>query len=248
MIDAPVGRVVVIEPQQACPLDRFGSWLGDTAIEIIRPYLGDAVPSAPNVGLIVLGGNLSPYEDVVAPWLPAVRDLMATAASRSVPTLGICLGAQLLAIACGGRVEVAAGPGRVSGIIDVSWRAESETDPLVAGLPDPSPWPSLHADAISALPEQAIWLGASSVYPYQAFRVGDAAWGLQFHPEVSPGRFERWVAARPDVDTEATTAQFRAQDRHIALIGRTLAERFAQLCGVNRREECEVDASRHQAG
>lgn len=230
----PDGRVCVIELQRNCPLDRFGKWLGDTPIEIVRPYQGDAVPATADAGLIVLGGNVSPYEDAGAPWLPAVRELMAAAAASAVPTLGICLGAQLLAVACGGRVEVAAAPGRVAGIIDVSWRAAAESDPLVSGLPDPSPCASLHADAISVLPERATWLGTGTVYPYQAFRVGDSAWGLQFHPEVSPASFAAWAAALPDVATEPVTAQFRAHDEHVTPIGRVIARRFARLCEAAR--------------
>jgi GMP synthase (glutamine-hydrolysing) len=230
----PAGRVSVIQLQRSCPLDRFGPWLGDTVIEVIRPYRGDTVPSTAGAGLIVLGGNMSPYEDAAAPWLPAVRDLMAAAVSSAVPTLGICLGAQLLAVACGGRVDVAAAPGRISGIIDVSWRTGAESDPLVAGLPEPSPCPSFHADAISDLPDHVTWLGAGAVYPYQAFRVGDAAWGLQFHPEVSPASFAAWAAAVPGVAAEAVTAQFQAHDERVTPIGRLIAQRFAKLCAAAR--------------
>jgi len=100
--------VVVIEHEPSCPLDLFESWLDGVAVDVIRPYAGAAVPPSADDGVIVLGGHMSAYDDDLAPWLPAVRDLLATSVADGVPTLGICLGAQLLAVACGGTVEVAA--------------------------------------------------------------------------------------------------------------------------------------------
>ena len=222
--------IVVIEHEPDCPLDRMAEWLGDIAVDVIRPYAGDAVPAAVEGGLIVLGGQMSAYDDVVAPWLPAVRDLLAMAVSASVPTLGICLGAQLLAVAGGGRVDVAASAGRESGVVDARWRAEALTDPLMAGLPDPYPGPSMHADAVTALSSGATWLAASEMYPYQAFRVGAAAWGVQFHPEVSLATFHGWADLHPDVDTEAVIADYLRRDDDITHAGRTLTERFVTLC------------------
>lgn len=210
-------------------------WLGDAAVNVIRPYAGDAVPPAVEWGLIVLGGQMSAYDDAVAPWLPAVRDLLAASVAAAVPTLGICLGAQLLAVAGGGRVDVAAPAGRESGVVDVHWRAEVSSDPLLAGLPDPCPGPSMHADAVSVLPSGATWLAASEMYAYQAFRVGTAAWGVQFHPEVSPATFRAWADLHPEVDTETVAAEFARRDDDIARAGLALTERFATLCGQRTR-------------
>jgi GMP synthase (glutamine-hydrolysing) len=221
-------RVVVIEHEPGCPLDRFGGWLRGVEIEVVRPHAGDSVPAYVRDGLIVLGGQMSAYDDGVAPWLPAVRDLLARSAADGVPTLGICLGAQLLAVACGGRVEVAAAAGRESGVIDVRWRPEAALDPLVAGLADPFPGPSMHADAVVELPPDSTWLGRSELYPHQAFRVGAAAWGVQFHPEVSLPTFTGWAREHPEVDVETVTAEFKRRDGQVAAAGRALAERFAE--------------------
>jgi len=221
-------RVVVIEHEPGCPLDRFGGWLRGVDTEIVRPHAGDSVPADVRDGLIVLGGQMSAYDDGVAPWLPAVRDLLARSAADGVPTLGICLGAQLLAVACGGRVEVAAAAGRESGVIDVMWRLEAALDPLVAGMADPFPGPSMHADAVVELPPDSTWLGRSEMYPHQAFRVGAAAWGVQFHPEVSLPTFTGWAREHPEVDVETVTAEFKRRDGQLAAAGRALAERFAK--------------------
>lgn len=221
----------VVEHEPGCPLDRLGGWLSSAgaAVRVIRPYDGDPVPSSPGSGLIVLGGQMSAYDDGVAPWLPAVRALLRVAAEGATPTLGICLGAQLLAVACGGRVEVDAAPGRESGVVDVRWLASAAEDPLVSGLPDPFPGPSMHADAVVSLPAGAVLLGSSAMYPHQAFRVGAAAWGVQFHPEVSEPTFAGWAAEHPDVDSAAVVGELVSRDAEVAVAGRELATRFARL-------------------
>ena len=225
-------RVVVIEHEQGCPLDRFAGWLAGLTVEVVRPYAGDGVPDRVRQGLIVLGGQMSAYDDGVAPWLPAVRRLLARSVEDGIPTLGICLGAQLLAVACGGRVDVAAAPGRESGVVDVWWRPGAASDPLVAGLVDPFPGPSMHADAVAELPPGSTWLASSAMYPHQVFRVGVAAWGVQFHPEVSLTTYGGWAGEHPDVDTPAVTAEFARRDADIAAAGRQLAQRFAELVAV----------------
>jgi GMP synthase (glutamine-hydrolysing) len=120
-------------------------------------------------------------DDELAPWLPAVRRLLAEAVNEELPTLGICLGAQLLAVAAGGRV-VRGAAGTEAGLVSVSWTAAAHTDALVAALPEPMLTPSLHDDEIVELPAGAVLLGGTATYPHQAFRVGSCAWGVQFHP------------------------------------------------------------------
>lgn len=217
--------ITVIEHEADCPLDRFSSWLG-VPVEIVRPYAGQPVPSSVPSGLIVLGGEMNAYDDA-APWLPAVRDLLKVSVSSGVPTLGICLGAQLLAVACGGKVSVDADPGRESGVIDVDWLPAAIDDPLCSGLG--SAGPSLHRDAISALPPGAVLLGSSSMYPHQAFRLGSSAWGVQFHPEVSLATLRLWAEEAPDVDTAAVVDAFVARDNEVQAVGRALARRFGEL-------------------
>lgn len=224
-------RIVVIEHEPDCVLDRFGDWLDDLAtVDIVRPYAGEAVPATvPGDGLIVLGGEMSAYEDTAAPWLPAVRELLTRAVRDRVPTLGICLGAQLLAVACGGEVRVRAPQGREAGVIEVRWRREAAADPLVGGLPDPLAAPSMHADAVVRLPPGAVWLGSGDRYPYQAFRVGPAAWGVQWHPEVSPAALLDWSRPLPDVDVAEVRRQLDERATEVVTAGRSLARRFGTL-------------------
>lgn len=224
--------VTVLQHDADVPLDRFADWLGDVEVVVVRAFEGDAVPTELTTdGLIVLGGHMNAHADDVAPWLPATRALLAAAVATRVPTLGICLGAQLLASACGGHVEVTAPPGREAQIVDVRWRAEAAGDPVLAKVAAngrTAPLPSMHADAIVDLPRGAVWLGSSAMYPYQAFRLG-TAWGLQFHPEASAGTLRHWADAYDDVDTAAVMEAFTARDVEIAAAGEAIATGFADV-------------------
>jgi GMP synthase (glutamine-hydrolysing) len=234
-------RILVIEHESGCPADRFATWLTDAGAEldVCRPYADDDVPTHVDAdALVVLGGHMGAHDDDDHPWLPQVRDLLARAVSDAVPTLGICLGAQLLAASCGGRVEVGEG-GIEAGVVDVRWRPEALCDPLVSALPAPFPGPSMHRDAVTALPPAASWLGETDAYPHQVFRVGECAWGVQFHPEVSLATFAAWrerVAVedweRYDVDGLAAVDELRVRDPEVASAGRQLASRFAAIAGA----------------
>lgn len=231
---APV--LTVVQLDAGVPLDRFAGWLDGVEVRLVRADLGDPLPPADTLdGLLVLGGQMSALSDD-APGVPATRTLLADAVQAGVPTLGICLGAQLLAVATGGRVHVAAPPGRESGVVDVRWRPEAVGDALVGALVDASvpedhrstPMPSMHADAIVDLPRTATWLAHSRQYPYQAFRVGPA-WGVQFHPEASPATLHAWSELHDDVDTGAVDAAATEHDASVARAGETIARTFAGI-------------------
>lgn len=229
-------RVTVVQSSPDVGLDRFAEWLTGLDVHLVRADLGDALPGPTEVGdgLVVLGGQMSAHDDDTAPWLRPLRDLLAVVSATDVPALGICLGAQLLAVARGGRVEVAAPPGRESGVIDVRWRPEAAGDALVgpvvamAGASRTSPQPSMHADAVVDLPRGAVWLASSSVYPFQAFRVG-SAWGVQFHPEAGVETMRAWADTHDDTDTDAVVAQMTERAAEVEAVGRAVAESFTQL-------------------
>ncbi|MBO9570377.1 MAG: type 1 glutamine amidotransferase [Cellulomonas iranensis] len=229
-------RVTVVQSSPDVGLDRFAQWLTGVDVHLVRADLGEPVPGPTEVGdgLLVLGGQMSAHDDAVAPWLRPLRDLLAVVSATDVPALGVCLGAQLLAVARGGRVEVAAPPGREAGVVDVRWRPEAADDALlgpVAALAGPartSPQPSMHADAVVDLPRGAVWLASSSMYPFQAFRIG-SAWGVQFHPEATAETLRTWADQHPEVDADAVAAQMADRAAEVETTGRAVAEAFTHL-------------------
>jgi GMP synthase-like glutamine amidotransferase len=195
-----VGTALVIENDPSDDLCRLGEWLTEAELEltVLRPHAGDALPETLDgyLALIVLGGDQSAYADEEgrpgAPWFPALEGLLRKAVRNRVPTLGICLGGQLLASAHGGLVERStSGPEFGPGLI--ARRDASDYDPLfkfVPLIPDVLQW---HEDEITELPIGAVLMAASTRYPHQAFRLGDRAWGLQFHIECDVAMIAAWA-------------------------------------------------------
>ena len=206
--------VTVIQSSPDLPIGSLGDQLTSAGLRVrtVRADLGEALPARAELGagLIVLDGWLSAYDDEAAPWLPELRELLLEAATDGVPTLAIGLGAQLLAVAGGGQVTLAAPPGPETGAVRVFWRPEALTDPLVAEVARSvaeageraSLVPSMHIDAVTELPEGAVWLASSNMYPFQVFRLGSAV-GTQFHVEVSAGQLSTWLLTGDDADLGA---------------------------------------------
>lgn len=229
-------EMLVIQPDVLDPLDRFVEWLEHDRIDIklVRPFLGETVPQfLDSAGLIVLGGSMNAYDDEVFPWLEDIRNLLRQAVESETPTLGICLGAQLLATSFDGKVTVNAPAGPEVGVINIKWTKDAESDDLFGGFKEPFLAGAFHHDGITRLPSESVRLGTGVKYPNQVFRIG-SAWGVQFHPEVSPDQFKRWleVARRDDFGTDECFAEeveeFRRLDPSVSQHQERLAQRFAQ--------------------
>jgi GMP synthase (glutamine-hydrolysing) len=228
-----VARALIVQHTPSEGLGWLQEWLPDAGVHVhpIHPYLGHRVPpSVEGDALIVLGGPMGATDDEQAPWLPAVRSLLATAVDDGVPTLGICLGAQLLATAAGGEVaRGSAGPELGYGDVDVT----VSDDLLTAGSLPVVQW---HYDAVTRLPDDAVLLGSSDRYAVQAFRVGDVAWGLQFHIEATLPMVADWAAS--DAEQIRTLLQCTPEDvvggvtdaqPRLLAAGELVARRFAAV-------------------
>ncbi|WP_084517984.1 type 1 glutamine amidotransferase [Microtetraspora niveoalba] len=233
-------RVVVVEHEAHAGLGFFAEWLEDAGIEyeVVRPHRGEAVPSDPGAGLVVLGGSPSAWDDDGCAWLPDTRALIAGAVRSGVPTLGVCLGAQLMTIACGGAVERGSN-GLEIGLGSVELLPEAADDrlfgPVAAAAAEPRAV-QYHYDAMTALPPGAVRLATGSRYPNQAYRLGDSAWAVQFHPEATPEIFASWTAAGDLADHDVAELDREVKEAEPALRAawRPLAEAFAGLVREHR--------------
>ncbi|GAA4174467.1 type 1 glutamine amidotransferase [Gryllotalpicola koreensis] len=226
-------RVLVVQNSPGSGPRRFGEWWSDDGLELdIRPG-ADGLPESLDgyAGLVLLGGGFLPSDDERAPWLPAERALTSAALAASLPTLGICLGGQLLAEVAGGEVRGKHGrPERGSTSIGLTDAATG--DALLAGIPGSISMIENHQDSITALPSGAVLLASSTDHPNQAFRLGDAAWGLQFHPEVAAADLAGWNArelAAEGLDLAAVRAAADAAEPAAASVARRLAANFAAI-------------------
>ena len=175
--------------------------------------------------LVVLGGPIGVYENDIYPFIEPELALIRDRLAARRPTLGICLGAQLLAAALG--ADVYPGPGGK----EIGW------SPVYA-VPDVQapPWFESvlerglrvlhwHGDTFD-IPDGAIHLASSAQYPNQAFAVGDYALGLQFHPEVTAERLERWLVGHSSELAHARidVRELRAQSHAFAPVLETAAQ------------------------
>ncbi|MFC8517248.1 methyltransferase domain-containing protein [Streptomyces sp. NPDC057257] len=167
---------------------------------VCRTWAGDPVPETADdiVALVVMGGAMTAYEDF--PGRTAELALLGAALEAEVPVLGICLGAQLLAIAAGGAAKP--GTGTQVGWGDVRMAEAAHDDPVLAAVPERLRVLHWHSDTMD-LPAGATLLASCDRYPVQAFRVGGSAWGVQFHLEAVQETVEAFARAFPE---EAATA------------------------------------------
>jgi GMP synthase-like glutamine amidotransferase len=189
-------RILVLEHDPSDPLLRLGPWLAevDVDVDVRRLHAGDELPAdlSGHRGVISLGGEMGALDDDVAPWLPGTRALLRSAVDLAVPTLGICLGSQLLGAATGGTVR--RGPdGPEIGAYLTAKRDAADDDPLFRELPMTPDVLHYHYDVVDPLPPGAVLLISSHGYPNQAWRIGSAAWGLQFHIEPDAETIRDWA-------------------------------------------------------
>lgn len=231
--------MLVIEHAEYGGIGHFGPWLRDGGAEpvTVRPYCGEPLPDLAGYdGLIVLGGEMGALDDDAAPWLPGVRDRLAAAVRTGLPVLGICLGAQLLAAACGGEIARAADvPGAEPeiGVHDVT--VDPGDDPLLGDLPEVIPATQWHLDLVTRTPPGAVTLARTPTCPHQAYRVGERAWGVQFHPEVLRGDLDGWnrsgaaTLAGLGTTPEAVLADYDARFPEINAAAESIARSFAKI-------------------
>jgi GMP synthase-like glutamine amidotransferase len=145
--------------------------------------------------MIVLGGAQNARDDEDAPWLPALVALMRDFVDSGRSTLGVCLGSQLLARAF--RADNLIGVAPEFGWHEVSLTPEAASDPVLGALPARFPIFQWHDDTFT-LPRGGTRLAGNDAAHNQAFRIGRAGYGFQFHFEADRRLVEEWSAAFAD--------------------------------------------------
>jgi GMP synthase (glutamine-hydrolysing) len=183
--------------------------------------------------VMVFGGAMNVHEVDGNPWIVDETRMLEDLLEAEVPVLGVCLGSQLLASAAGAQVSRAPRP--EIGWYEVQTTPEAAADPLLAGVPDRFTAFQWHSYQF-ALPPGGVLLAYSPVC-LQAYRLGDSAWGIQFHAEVTEEIVSEWIS-RDGPDPDAVRVGFDPAREQLRLeeeigrwneLGRKLADGFLTI-------------------
>lgn len=194
-----------------------------------HPYRGDLLPEPSQIpALIVLGGAMGAHDDARHLFLGDLKNLIRQVVAARIPYLGICLGGQLLAAALG--AEVVSGRWEELGVLPVSLTAEGRNDGLLSGITENFTSFQWHHDSFD-IPTGGVLLASSDACPHQAFRVGETAWGLQFHPEVTGKIIRDWCAWDSSTveRTEELVATFLCAEECYRATARQFLRNFLQV-------------------
>jgi GMP synthase (glutamine-hydrolysing) len=185
--------------------------------------------------VLTFGGAMHADQEERHPWLRFEKDFLAAMLDDGMPVLAVCLGSQLLAEAAGGTVRRASEP-------EIGWKQveiteQGSSDPVVGPLAPA--FTAFQWHSYEALPPDGAVILASSPVCAQAYRVGETAWAIQFHAEVSAADTEKWIddyasdedAVRIGVDPDALRAETRERIGEWNKLGRELCGRFLDTIG-----------------
>jgi GMP synthase-like glutamine amidotransferase len=188
-------RILAVENFTGTPLGLVGEALAETgaAVDLRRPYRGEPLPQSPAGydGIVVLGGEQSALDDADYPYLPRLAALTRAFTGADKAVLGICLGSQL--VARGAGAENILGRPVEFGWHSVTPTAAGRRDPVLSTLGEGAPLFHWHLDTFT-LPPGATHLAESAQTPIQAFRIGRATYGIQFHFEADRKLVAKWSA------------------------------------------------------
>jgi GMP synthase (glutamine-hydrolysing) len=227
-------RVLALVHQDSAPPGTFGRLTTDRGHELdvrsLAPGAGEPPPhdgAGRYAAVMIFGGSMQVDQDDDHPWLRDERALVRELLDREVPTLGVCLGAQMVAQTAGARVGPAAIP--EIGWHPVALTADGVADAVLGGAPERFAAYQGHSYGFD-LPPGATALARGRGDALQAYRIGDSGWGIQFHPEISADSVSSWIrkhADQGDIDDEAALREQTAANlAHWTAFGQTLCGRF----------------------
>jgi GMP synthase-like glutamine amidotransferase len=231
-------RVLVLQHIACEPPGVFEDVLAERAHELVRVELdeGEPLPEGAWDAIVAMGGPMSVNDESENPWLVGEKAAIASHVRADLPFWGSCLGAQLLASALGARVY--AGPAPEVGVLAVELTEAGLDDPVLGALPPSIDTLQWHGDTFD-LPDGAVLLASSPAYPHQAFRVGRAAYAVQFHVEVTEAMGEEWAGVPAYADyadrvlgpggSDRLLVEFRLSSPLMQQHARALFERWCDL-------------------
>jgi GMP synthase (glutamine-hydrolysing) len=185
--------VAIVENMKNTPLGALGIALKEAGAELewFRAWDGEALPKhvTAHDALVVLGGEQNARDDETHPYLPELAQLMRRFEEADKAVLGICLGSQILARAY--EAENLLGAAREFGWKTAGVTEEGKADPLLSGLGDDFTIFEWHSDTFT-LPTGAVRLATNDIARNQAYRIGRATYGTQFHFEANAAVVEGW--------------------------------------------------------
>lgn len=191
-------RVLSVDHGPLVRAELFGDVIRGEGHELVEWEMGAAPqPVGPFDAWVVLGGHQNVGEESEYPWLHEEYDLLRELVETATPLFAICLGAQTLAHAFGGRVAKL--PRQQAGFAEMWLTDEGAGDPVIGVLP--RRFEGLVGNGYGFdVPGAGVELAASDVQP-QAYRVGERAWAVQFHPEARKSNVMQWFAVDERVGT-----------------------------------------------
>jgi len=186
-----LGKALLIVHQKTSDPGRIGRLLREVGydLEIRCPNLGDPLPETldEHDAVVIFGGPMSANDGHITPGIRAELDFIPTVLEAGTKLLGICLGAQIIARALGATVTR-----HPDGITEIGYTGIAPTPEGRRLFDRPMMVYQWHREGFE-LPRGATRLAENEVFDNQAFRYGEATYGVQFHPEVTKAIVERWT-------------------------------------------------------
>ena len=188
--------------------------------------------------VVSLGGPMNVYEEDIYPFLIEENEFLKQILEKETPVLGICLGSQLLAKACGARVRKS--PEKEVGFSMVRLTDSGLQDPLFRNLKDQIDVYQWHEDMFE-IPQEGQLLASGLGCPHQAFRVGSSAYGIQFHVEITDKSIREWSEeyfkkddSQRENKIQTMLKDYDKKEKVFQSTAQTLFENFAKIIAARK--------------